>query len=146
MNEELQSANEELQTMNDELRQRSDELNQVNSFLQSILSGFKGSVVVLDKDLTVLVWSHRSEDMWGLRSDEVAGKQFLNLDIGLPTMELRQPIRDCLGGAPNKTVAVDAVNRRGKSVRCDVTCTPLNSGDDGVRGVILMMEEARKAE
>lgn len=146
MNEELQSANEELQTMNDELRQRSDELNQVNSFLQSILSGFKGSVVVLNKDMTVLVWSHRAEDTWGLRPEEVAGKQFLNLDIGLPVMELRQPIRDCLNGTPSKTVAVDAVNRRGKSLRCAVTCTPLDGGDDGVRGVILMMEEARKGE
>jgi two-component system CheB/CheR fusion protein len=142
MNEELQSANEELQTMNDELRQRSDELNQVNSFLQSILSGFKGSVVVLDKDLTVLVWNHRAEDTWGLRSEEVTGKQFLNLDIGLPVMELRKPIRDCLAGTPNTALSVKAVNRRGKPVHCDITCTPLDGGDDGVRGVILMMEEA----
>src|SRR5262249_49133124 len=121
MNEELQSANEELQTMNDELRQRSDELNQVNSFLQSILSGFKGSLVVRAKDLPVLVWTPRAEDAWGLRSEEVTGKQFLNLDIGLPIMELRQPIRDCLAGAPNTMVAVNAVNRRGKPVRCEVT-------------------------
>jgi two-component system CheB/CheR fusion protein len=143
MNEELQSANEELQTMNDELRQRSDELNQLNSFLQSILSGFKGSVVVLDKDMTVLVWSHRAEDVWGLRSEEVAGKQFLNLDIGLPVMELRQPLRDCLNGTPSKSVMLDAVNRRGKPLRCEVTCTPLD-GDGGIRGVILMMEDVKE--
>lgn len=146
MNEELQSANEELQTMNDELRQRSDELNQVNAFLQSILSGFKGSVVVLNKDMTVLVWSHRAEDTWGLRPEEVAGKQFLNLDIGLPVMELQQPIRDCLNGTPSKTMVLDAVNRRGKPFRCAVTCTPLDGSDDGVGGVILMMEEAQKGE
>ena len=118
----------------------------LNAFLQSILSGFKGSVVVLNKDMTVLVWSHRAEDTWGLRPEEVAGKQFLNLDIGLPVMELRQPIRDCLAGTPSKTVTVDAVNRRGKPLRCAVTCTPLDGGDDGVRGVILMMEDAQKSE
>jgi two-component system CheB/CheR fusion protein len=146
MNEELQSANEELQTMNDELRQRSEELNHVNSFLQSILSGFQGSVVVLDKDLTILVWSHRAEETWGLRGEEVQGKQFLNLDIGLPVMELRQPIRECLNGSPNKMVTLDAVNRRGKPIHCEVTCTPLSGdGDDGPRGVILMMEDAKKS-
>ena len=73
----------------------------------------------------------------------MAGKQFLNLDIGLPAIELRQPIRECLNGTPNKSVTVDAVNRRGKSIRCEVTCTPLD-GDGGPRGVILMMEETRK--
>jgi len=147
MNEELQSANEELQTMNDELRQRSDELNQVNAFLQSILSGFRGSVVVLDKDMKVLVWSHRAEDAWGLRTEEATGKQFLNLDIGLPVMVLRQPLRDCLAGTPSTTVTVDAVNRRGRPIRCEVTCTPLEGVDgvDGPRGVILMMEETRKS-
>src|SRR5205085_2020037 len=56
MNEELSSTNEELQTINEELRQRSDELNEVNSFLESILSGFRGGVAVVDRDLVVLVW------------------------------------------------------------------------------------------
>jgi two-component system, chemotaxis family, CheB/CheR fusion protein len=36
---------------------------------------------------------------------------------------------------------VDAVNRRGKSIQCQVTCTPLVGSNDGVRGAILLMEE-----
>src|SRR5262249_12320252 len=84
MKEELQSANEELQTMNEELRQRSDELNQVNNFLESILASSGGGVVVLDRDMMVLVWNHKAEDLWGLRAEEVKNRHFLNLDIGLP--------------------------------------------------------------
>jgi two-component system, chemotaxis family, CheB/CheR fusion protein len=142
-NEELETMNEELQTMNDELRQRSDDLNQVNAFLQSILSSLRGAVVVVDKELLVLVWNHRAEELWGLRPEEVQGKQFLNLDIGLPTTELRQPIRDCLAGS-NRSVTVDAVNRRGKPIRCAVTCMPLLDSQDGPSGVILLMEDQEK--
>jgi two-component system CheB/CheR fusion protein len=141
MNEELQSANEELQTMNEELRQRSDELNQVNTFLESILSGFRGGVVVLDRDLMVLVWNQRAEELWGLRADEVREKHFLNLDIGLPVEKLRPAMRASLAGEPAPPVEVDAVNRRGKSFRCQVTCTPLRGADGEARGVILLMED-----
>jgi two-component system CheB/CheR fusion protein len=141
MNEELQSANEELQTMNEELRQRSDELNQVNTFLESILASFRGGVVVLDRDLVVLVWNHKAEDLWGLRAEEVRERHFLNLDIGLPVSELRHTIKACLAGEETSEVVLDAVNRRGRPIRCQVTCTPLLAPGKEVRGVIMLMEE-----
>jgi two-component system CheB/CheR fusion protein len=145
MNEELQSANEELQTINEELRERSEELNQVNTFLQSILSSLKGAVAVLDKELLVLVWNSRAEEVWGLRQEEVQGKQFLNLDIGLPVVELRPLIRETLAGKDGThQTTLDAINRRGKPIRCAVTCMPLAGGDDGARGVILLMEDKEK--
>jgi PAS domain-containing protein len=76
MNEELQSTNEELQTINEELRQRSDDLNGANGFLESILTGVRSGVVVVDRELHVIAWNHRAEDMWGLRADEVRGPEF----------------------------------------------------------------------
>ncbi len=65
MNEELQSSNEELQTMNEELRDRSDDLNRANGFFESILTGVRSGVVVIDRDLRVTAWNHRAEDLWG---------------------------------------------------------------------------------
>jgi two-component system CheB/CheR fusion protein len=142
MNEELQSTNEELQTMNEELRQRGEELNEVNAFLESILGSLRGGVVVIDQEMQIQIWNHRSEDLWGLRADEVQGKHLLNLDIGLPVDELRQPIRACLSGeAEYQEVTLDALNRRGRSIRCRVTCTPLVGTISKVRGAILAMEE-----
>src|SRR5207248_1847328 len=109
MNEELQSANEELQTINEELRDRSDELNHVNGFLQSILASLKGAVAVLDRDLAVLVWNDHAEEVWGLRNEEVQGKPFLNLDIGLPMDGLRPVLRETLNGTDGKhPVTLDA--------------------------------------
>jgi two-component system, chemotaxis family, CheB/CheR fusion protein len=142
MNEELQSTNEELQTVNEELRTRSEELNQVNAFLESVLRGLRVGAAVVNQNLDVLMWNERAHDLWGLRNDEVQGKGLLNLDIGLPVKELRTVIRPCLSGeADHQEVELDAVNRRGKAIRCRVTCTPLIAPGDKRQGVILMMEE-----
>jgi two-component system CheB/CheR fusion protein len=132
----------ELQTINEELRQRSDELNHVNTFLQSILASFRGGVVVVDQDLLVLIWNHKAENLWGLRADEVQGKNFLNLDIGLPVQQLKQPIRACLSGEQVPTdLVLKAVNRRGKPIHCRVNCAPLIGVGGETRGTILLMEE-----
>ncbi|HET8633880.1 MAG TPA: CheR family methyltransferase [Gemmatimonadales bacterium] len=143
MNEELQSTNEELHTINDELRERSDQLNGTNAFLESVLGSLSGGVAVVDREMRILGWNGHSEEMWGLRGDEVRGEHLLNLDIGLPLDQLRAPIRACLTDEESRaTVTVDAINRRGRPFKCHVTCSPLSGGDHEVRGVILLMEEA----
>jgi two-component system CheB/CheR fusion protein len=142
MNEELQSTNEELQTINDELRLRGDELNAANAFLQSVMTSLRGGVAVVDRELRLLAWSRHAEELWGLRLGEVSGQHLLNLDIGLPVERLRPALKACLSGdSAIEQVVVDAVNRRGKTIRCTVTCTPLMGGQNEVRGAILLMEE-----
>jgi two-component system CheB/CheR fusion protein len=142
MNEELQSTNEELQTVNEELRTRSEELNHVNAFLESVLTSMRAGALVANANLDVLMWNHRAEDLWGLRADEVQGKGLLNLDIGLPVGELRTIIRLCLAGeVGQQEIVVDAVNRRGKKIKCRVTCAPLVTAAKKREGIILTMEE-----
>jgi len=141
MNEELQSTNEELSTINDELQQRTDELNDTNAYLEGILSSLNAAVVVLDQDLGIRGWNQGARELWGLIEDEVHGKHFLNLDIGLPVDQLRSPIRKVLTGEEQEVVTLPAVNRRGRQIETRVTVTPLPMGDgDESRGVILMME------
>jgi two-component system CheB/CheR fusion protein len=140
MNEELQSTNEELHTINDELRQRSDELNQANAFMNSILTSLRTGVIVVDRDLRVQAWNKLAEDTWGLREDEVRGKTFLSLDIGLPVDRLAQPLRECLNGE-ERNLVLDATNRRGKAIRSKISCSPLRGVSDENRGVILLLED-----
>jgi two-component system CheB/CheR fusion protein len=142
MNEEMQATNEELQTINDELGQRTAELNQLNAFLESIWAGLDGAVTVLDADLRILVWNHGSEELWGVRQEEIQGQHFLNLDIGLPVDQVRPALRAAMSAqnGPNTTL-VQATNRRGRAVSCRVTCSPLLDGDKTVRGVIVLVVE-----
>ncbi len=145
MNEEMQSTNEELQTINDELSRRSAELNEVNAFLESIWASLGGAVTVLDDDMRILVWNQRAEDLWGVRQDEVQGKHFFNLDIGLPMDRILPPLRAALSDGSTGTVqpalVLDANNRRGKQISCRVNCSPLLGADSHVRGVIVVMEQ-----
>jgi two-component system, chemotaxis family, CheB/CheR fusion protein len=143
MNEELQSTNEELETINDELQQRTDELNEVNAFLEAVLGSLRAGVAVVDRELRIQAWNASARELWGLRSDEVQGEHFLNLDIGLPVDQLRKPIRDALSSETQRELVLDGVDRRGRPVRCRVNVGPL--GRDGVkpRGAIVMMEPDR---
>jgi two-component system CheB/CheR fusion protein len=146
MNEELQSTNEELETINDELHQRTDDLNQINAFLESILGSLRHTVVVLDQELRVQAWNEHATEMWGLRSEEVEGEHFLNLDIGLPVEHIAVMLRGCLGAHGEGAMELDATNRRGRTIRCVVTCSPLLGASGEVNGVIVQMEERERSE
>jgi len=111
-------------------------------FLESILRGLDAGVVVLDGDLRVSTWNEGAEELWGLQAEEVEGRHFMNLDIGLPVETLRGPLRAVLnGGGPPAPILVESTNRRGRAFSCRVTVTPLY-GEDLVRGLILFMEPA----
>ncbi|WP_307796795.1 CheR family methyltransferase [Actinomadura barringtoniae] len=142
MNEELQSTNDELQEINDALRIRSEELDSANSFLGSVLRSLGSAAVVVDRDLRVQVWNKGSEELWGMRAEETQGRELLSLDIGLPLAELEPPLRMLLAETSlNGTgVAVDAVNRRGRSVRLTVEFNLLRDEEGQVRGVIIIMD------
>lgn len=143
MNQELTSTNDDLHSLNDTLRSRTDELNETSAFLQNVLSGLGKAVIVLDGELRVHAWSASAEELWGLRAEEVENADFLDLDMGLPVQRLATPLRQVLGaGEPRMAeVEVDAVNRRGRSMRLVVQLCQLHDGGT-VNGAILLMNDA----
>lgn len=142
MNAELQSTNDELQVLNDQLRDRTGEVGQANAFMESILRGLRGGVVVLDRDLVVRVWNARAEKMWGLRAHEAIGEHLLNLDIGLPVATLRGLLRTTMSGDQDAVEAqVPATNRLGRNVVCSISATPVRGAGGEVDGAFVLMEE-----
>ncbi|HEY0536487.1 MAG TPA: CheR family methyltransferase [Actinoplanes sp.] len=141
MNEELQSTNDELQSINDQLRISTGRLDDANAFLEAVLTSLQAGVAVVDRELRVKMWNRRAEDLWGLRTAEVTGQHFLNLDIGLPLELLRPLLRGALNADAGEA-EVEAVNRRGRPVRVHVICTPLSGRDQGAgsEGAIIVME------
>ncbi len=143
MNEELQSTNEELQTSNQELRERTNELNYSNVLLFSILKNLQIGILVIDPNFNILVWNYILEDMWGLRTDEVLGKSFFSLDIGLPIEQLRSPIRESLSKKKQfEEMLLDATSRRGRQIQCYVSITPLISME--IQGSVLMIADVER--
>lgn len=148
MNEKLRSTNE-LETVNDELRERTSELGDVNELLESILASLGVAVAVLDRTQRIRVWNHGAEELWGLRQGEAIQQHFLGLEIGLQPERLAPALRAVISGASaRETAALDAVNRRGRTVVCETTIMPLAArGDAGsdVRGAIVLMEDREPA-
>ncbi|MBW3570498.1 MAG: PAS domain-containing protein [Gemmatimonadetes bacterium] len=146
MNEELQSTNEELETLNDEMQRRTGALNDANAYLSSVLTSLRSAVAVVDGDMRVQMWSPRMEEMWGLRAGEVQQQSLLHLDVGLPVDRLKPALRAVLEGrAPFQEVAVDAVNRRGRPVRCAVGVSPLLTPSGQTRGALVLVDEVGQA-
>jgi two-component system, chemotaxis family, CheB/CheR fusion protein len=142
MNEELQSMNDELHSINEQLRERQVELDDLNIFMESVLAGLQAGVVVVDRELRVLAWNSRAEDLWGVRNDEAVGQHLLNLDIGLPLELLLPMLRRQVAATDgaHENMRLDAVNRRGRSVEVQVTVSPLQRGAIEASGAILVMD------
>ena len=145
MNEELQSTNDELQLINDVLRLRGEELDTSKAFAASTLRSLGSAVVVVDTDLRVYVWGPGAEDLWGLRADEATGRPFADLDIGLPVADIVPLLEQTLssGSARIETV-IEAMNRRGRTVRMLLECLVLRDEEGNRRGVIMVMNEAKQ--
>jgi len=137
-NAELQSSNEELETTNSELHALTAEVEQTNAFLQSILAGLRYGCVVVDEQFKVMVWNHRSEELWGLRAEEIIGLDLFQLDIGLPIAKIKDELTKEFSDKGFKEIALDGVNRRGKPVHCLIKATPLK-GIDQNRGLVLLI-------
>jgi two-component system CheB/CheR fusion protein len=142
MNEELQSTNDELNTINDALRDSSTELDNVRKFLGSLVDSIQLGMVVVDREMRVVVWNHRCEELWGLRTDETTGMLLTGLDIGLPMSDVRPLIGNAfVDPLSTGEAVVKAVNRRGRQIPVRVTCTAFRSdGEDSVSGALLLMD------
>jgi two-component system CheB/CheR fusion protein len=128
--------------MNEQLRHRSVELVEVNDYLDSVLASLNVGISVLDRDLVIRNWNTGSQDLWGLNAAEAEGKSIIALDIGLPVEKLVEPINQCMRtGGESQRVVLQAVNRRGRSIDCQIICSPMVTTQGIVDGVVLMMEE-----
>jgi two-component system, chemotaxis family, CheB/CheR fusion protein len=146
-NEELRSSNEELETLNRRQLERSQELDRANLFLEGILANLGVGVVVLDASHHVEIWNGQSTELWGLRAEEVEGKTFSALDIGLPVDKVEGALRLALGSeARASSLELDAVNRRGRGFKCSVRVLPLPTPEGEVAGVLLLMADRSIAE
>ena len=141
-NEELQSTNEELRALNEEALRRGEEVSLAGAFISSVLEGLGSAVISLDSDLRIAVWNGAAEDLWGVRSDEAAGALLTELDIGLPVEQLIPLLVHVLSGdAEREQSSLEAVNRRGRAIRCRVSVAPLRDPVGRVVGAILLMQD-----
>jgi two-component system CheB/CheR fusion protein len=140
-NEELRSANEELETMNDELRRHSDEFGAYRHYVDAVLRGLDAGVVVVDLDKKVRSWNRWSENTWGLREEAAIDQVFGALDIGLPVRELEPALQEAIANGATTEALLDAVDRRGRVMKCRAKVAPLVYHDRSTKGAVVMLED-----
>jgi len=143
LNEELESTNSELESINTDLNLRRSEVDRLNTLLMAITGNIELGAAVLDTSGRVQVWNERAADLWGVRSDEVVGASFFDLDIGLPAEQLRELIKAGTGGQQrHDELVVVARTRKGRQIRCRVMAHTLGDGERPT-GLVLVMEELK---
>jgi two-component system CheB/CheR fusion protein len=142
INEELESTNSELQAINDEIVEQTGDVERANVLLNSVMTSLELGVIVVDRDLRVQMWNSRSEDLWGVRADEAAGRALAELDIGLPLDEIVALVAGTLDGeSKHRELRLTATNRRGKHIGCRVIATPLPLRGPAGHGAVLLVEQ-----
>jgi two-component system CheB/CheR fusion protein len=143
MNEELQSTNDELHTINDTLRECTAELDDARFFAASLVNSIRIGLVVVDREMRVTAWNRGCENMWGLRTEEVVGNSFSELDIGIPVAELKPLIGNAfVDSEASGDITVEAVNRRGRNITVRVTVSSFQGGTDTISGALLLMQDS----
>ena len=134
--------NDELQFSNEALRERQDEIERLNRFMAAVLGSMSSGVAVVDAEMQILAWNSRAEDLWGVRTDEAVGEHLMNLDIGLPVEQLRQPIRSQFASDDPQpsSLLLDAVNRRGRALKVHVTLTHIRDHGVSAPAAMLVMD------
>jgi two-component system CheB/CheR fusion protein len=147
MNEELRSTNEELEAANEELRERSEETAQIRRYVDAVLRSMSLGVAVLDTQFRVRSWNRWNENAWGVRSEEVLGKSLFDLDIGLPVQRLRSELNRVIAGEePHAELDVQAVDRRGRALRCRIRVSPLVQDLGRPEGAVVTSDDVTEAE
>ena len=156
-NEELQSTNEELETLNEEARSSNEEMESVNEelriqaeqassyrlYLESVLRSMNGGIIVLDHKRVIQSWNRWSENVWGLRTEEVVGTSFDALDIGIPIHLLRDAMAAVQSHREQQIEQVlEGIDRRGRRILCKVMVCALLDEANEHHGLVLLLQDA----
>jgi len=134
--EELQATNAELATLNSELEHRTAELRRLDSRHTSLLNGLGYGIVMLDRQGIVEAWNEAAQRMWGLRPEQVVGR-----NLGLVHLDFVGPVRQALERVLRTAQAVDIPDipyapPDGVARRASLHMSPLTDNAGGIIGAV----------
>ncbi|HEY3455074.1 MAG TPA: chemotaxis protein CheB [Bryobacteraceae bacterium] len=130
--EELQSINEELQTVNQENRHKMEELAQLSSDLQNLLTATDIATLFLDRELRILRFTPRVEDLFNVRLTD-RGRPIFDLTHRLGYDELRKDADSVL----SRLVPIEREVRDENGSWYLARVLPYRSTDDRIQGVVI---------
>jgi len=137
--EELQAANTELGTLNAELESRGAEMKKLDGYHQSMLNSMEPSIFVTDPAMVVTTWNHGAERMWGVRAEQVVGRDLFSFPLGDSAVNRRRALDEVLGrGMQIELADVPYTLPGGEVRRAVLKLMPLRDGIGQISGLIGM--------
>ena len=135
--EELQAANSELGMLNAQFDARSTELRRLDAYHRGLLNSMEQSIFVTDRSLLVTSWNQAAERLWGLRAEQVIGRELMLLPLADVVRMLRPALDTALKQETTAEVHDVPYTLPGGEVRkATVRVTPLRDAIGGVTGLV----------
>ena len=135
--EELQAANSELGMLNAQFDARSSELRRLDAYHRGLLNSMEQSIFVTDLSLLVTSWNQAAERLWGLRAEQVIGRELMLLPLADVVRMLRPALDTALKQETTAEVHDVPYTLPGGEVRkATVRVTPLRDAIGGVTGLV----------
>ena len=135
--EELQAANSELGMLNAQFDARSSELRRLDAYHRGLLNSMEQSIFVTDRSLLVTSWNQAAERLWGLRAEQVIGRELMLLPLADVVRMLRPALDTALKQETTAEVHDVPYTLPGGEVRkATVRVTPLRDALGGVTGLV----------
>ena len=145
--EELQAANAELAALNAELEERGAELARLDGFHRGVVNSMDAGLLVIDRLGIVRTWNQSAERMWGLRSEQVTGRDFFTLPLGDFVERTHVAFEHMLATAQTQEVDGVSYTLPGGAVRrAALRIAPVkDGGGETVGGVVTASPQAERA-
>ncbi len=144
--EELQATNSELAALNAELEQRTSELRQLDVRHHAVLDSLEHAILVVDRVGIIAAWNQGAERIWGLRREQVLGRQLGHLPLGDAAAAARGAHeRVLVTGHPEELSDVPYTVPGREPRRANIRLTPLKDGAAEVIGVVGVLTSSEES-
>jgi two-component system CheB/CheR fusion protein len=141
--EELQAANAELAALNSELEDRGAELARLDGFHRGVVNAMDDGLLVIDRHGVIRTWNHTAERMWGLRSEQVVGRELFTLPLGELVQRARPAFERLLAtGQPQQVDPVPYTVPGGVERHAVMRWAPVRDGGGEVVGGVALVVPA----
>jgi two-component system CheB/CheR fusion protein len=112
---------------------------------EAIVDNAASAYIAIDTNGIVVFLNSQARRMLEV-GEEAVDRKLIELDTGLPVQQLEPAVRSVIAGGEVVDIRVNAVERRGRPIRCRVRVSPLLYEDRASHGAVLFVEEIAEAE
>ncbi|MGH9308640.1 MAG: two-component system sensor histidine kinase NtrB, partial [Vicinamibacterales bacterium] len=123
-----------------QLRMKAEEVDRMREFSENILESLNDGIAVVNRDVRVVRWNRRLEELYGIRHEEAIGRRLHEL-FEASFLEVVAPATRESEGAAFYRVPLTTRHGAARRLLVNVATTPLRDSDGAIAGTIIIVED-----